>query len=419
MLGAARKRWNRQASSGAVSSDRDDAAHEGRKAGHAPSQYKDKSPRTPPQAPDVAQQEAEKRKRERRVARAKYLPPVVPKHVTHCYDRGARDWWIYTWKVGNPNAKTRIPYRCNSWRCEHCAEHEAAVLFARIKEACAPLDETGFCFFVLTLDRDGKFSGKPWETAEQAFRELGSMTSKFLKRLRRFAAKQGWTPIRSQWVATVEAHKSGWPHVNLLIYSPELADWLKNEKNDRVSLGFGKRESILLGIESTPGRFHGGPIFTAAVESGWGVQSTAEGGLRGGKDAIAGYMAKVAGSADRVAGEIAKVTQRPLAAPERFRRLRSGVGFLPPRMATPEGVTGTLVRRTSYRGTVQVLPLHNVKPASQVHVSTACYQEEAIAIDEQSVARWNRQVRQCGVPEAQIITPPVSVWGSGRAVRGP
>jgi hypothetical protein len=50
--------------------------------------------------------------------------------------------------------------------------------------------------------------------------------------------------------------------------------------------------------------------------------------------------------ADRTVGEVAKLTQLPLNAPKRFRRLRSGRRFLKPRRKDPAW-TGTVVRRVA------------------------------------------------------------------------
>lgn len=158
---------------------------------------------------------------------------VIPRHVAACQHSPteAERWFVWTWKVDSPEKQIRIPYSCNSWRCEVCRRHEAAVAFARIKQATEPLDPSGWCFLVLTLDRDGYFSGKPWADVNEAYRALGKMTRATLSRigrtwgpetkLERSGRSKTLRTVRAlgnRWVAVVEAHRSGWPHVNLLVW---------------------------------------------------------------------------------------------------------------------------------------------------------------------------------------------------------
>lgn len=328
-------------------------------------------------------------------ARAKSLP--LPKHVQHCHGRGSRGWWIYTWKKATPGLKTRVPYNCNSWRCDACRRHEAAVTFARIRQACAPLSADGFVYFVLTIDRNGTLSGNPWKDAETAYRELGKMQAAFMRRLRKWMKRQGMRVLGNEWVSVVEAHRSGWPHLNVMLHSPELAEFLARDRAERESQGMQWPQTVWLS----------GELSDMATNSGWGAISTAE--RAHSRDALIGYVTKLAGLADRAAGEIAKLTQLPLNAPERFRRLRSGKGFLPPR-AKNEAVTGTLVRRNyAADGTPHVMPLHKVPPAAVPHVAACCYQEERILVDELTSERWNRVARGLW-PEAVFSVPVVSVW---------
>lgn len=423
-------------------------------AAHGPDtarRYKDNSPRSladhregsPQRGPERGEGPAE---------RPKFLANT-PKHVQHCFQgAGARDWWIYTWKREAPGLKTRVPYHCNSWRCFRtvkdkdgkpvevgCARHEAAVTFARIKEAFDPLEKDGTIFLVMTLDRNGYYSGKPWLDVDQAFRSLGDLCGKFLKRLRRYCEARGWRSFGSKWVATVEAHRSGWPHINILIHCPELALELAKEREQREATGARGRDAITLD----------GELARHARESGWGKQSTGERGRS--SDALAGYITKLAGLADATAGEVAKMTQAPTQAPARFRRLRAGTGFLPPRRTNPN-VTGTMVRRTVYeghkqrdalgrmrvtgKGHLQVEPLHKVGEKAErlalewegrgfetvarmlrelaeqqrIEVHAACYLEEDIVISEARAADWNRLARTQW-KAAQVITPLVSTWG--------
>lgn len=240
-------------------------------------------------------------------------------------------WWFYTWNEGTAGeGLSRRPYRCKSWRCRgECQRKDAAITFRRIQQAFEPFAADSVCFLVLTLDRDGTHNGEGWPDTETAYRELARMCRLLLKRLRR-----RWPDIGSHWVAIPEAHRSGWPHVNLLIASPMLAAFLRGCKPDASGRCVVR-----------------GDLWAQVVESGWGLQSTAE--VARSPDALAGYIAKLSGDIAEegrrggvpgaTSGEVVKLSQVPYNAPKGFRRLRSGRGFLPPRYPGRPGRTGRIV----------------------------------------------------------------------------
>jgi hypothetical protein len=125
-------------------------------------------------------------------------------------------------------------------------------------------------------------------------------------------------------VSTTEAHRSGWPHVNWLIHHPEFAEWLDNERADRIREGLSEREAILASRE----------FLDVVLRSGFGLQTTAERARSA--ETVASYIVKLSGETDGTIGEVTKLCQLPVNAPLRFRRLRSGVGFLPPRRGSDE-----------------------------------------------------------------------------------
>lgn len=328
--------------------------------------------------------------------------PVIPRHVAACQHSPleCERWFVWTWKRSDPSKQTRVPYSCNSWRCEVCRRHEAAVTFARLREAVMlppdrvlvvpldprgrvsgeprvetvgkdgpTLDPSGWCLLVLTLDREGYYGGRKWTDVNEAYREIGAMTSRVLKRIGR-----EWGPhtrleqsgrgkqlrtvryLGNRWAAVVEAHRSGWPHLNLLVWCPELAAYLRAEHAarladplvaDAVELArdaWARKEPVPAAVREQARRATvvGGRLAQLITECGWGLQSTAEAARS--IEAVCSYAVKLAGMHDASVGELAKITQCPLNAPVRFRRLRSGKGFLPPRRSNPE-VTGCLVRR--------------------------------------------------------------------------
>jgi hypothetical protein len=327
--------------------------------------------------------------------------PNLPKHVHHCHARGARDWWIWTWKKGMASVKTRCPYKCNSWRCEHCRTHEAHVAWTRMRDAFMTLDASGMVFLVLTLDRYGTYSGEQkWKNAQAAYRDLSNLSTLMMRGLRKWMKRQGWTVLQNQWVSTIEMHKSGWPHANYVIYSPELAAWLEEEKQAKMRGGISESDT----------RYISGELADIITDAGWGLMSTAERARS--RDESLGYICKLAGKAEESLGEIAKMTQLPLAAPFRFRRIRSGVGFLPPRKKN-ELVTGTLVRRQYSHLGYDVLPLHAIKGDEAIaNCENCCANEERIWFAELEAAhRGARQVKRFGMSAVEV--PPVTRWVNG------
>lgn len=365
---------------------------------------------------------------------------VIPRHVAACqfspfhHER----WFVWTWsRNGSKSVQTRIPYSCNSWRCEVCRRHEAAVTFARIKEASEGLDPSGWCFLVMTLDRDGYYSGNPWEDVSEAYASLGKMTRSLLGRIGRV-----WGPetalersgrsgdlhtvrkLGNRWVGVVEAHRSGWPHMNLLVWCPELAAELRRQRDQRledddvanaVSLA---RDAWQRG-EPVPARVRekareatvlGSTLLEPALASGWGTESTAEPARSA--EAVAGYLMKLLGLHDASVGELAKITQAPLNAPERFRRLRSGKGFLPPRRSNPE-ITGCLVRRVRRvtwkvgRGPVkegewEIEPINPPKDLTQLEAIGRAREAEAALIDEERGVMSRNRGRLPAMPPVRL-----------------
>ena len=335
--------------------------------------------------------------------------PVRPRHVDACqHSPVARERWaVWTWQRNNGEQQTRIPYSCNSWRCDVCRRHEAAVTFARIKEATAPLAGDGWVFLVLTLDRDGYYGGTPWQDVNQAYRALGAMCRATLDRIGRLwgpefktTGKKRKRTVRrlgNRWVAVVEAHRSGWPHLNLLLWAPELAAQLRGEQAERLNDpeiadavvlardAWKHGEQVSAGTRALARRATvvGGALRDLAEECGWGRQSTAEAARS--SEAVAGYVVKLAGNHDASVGELAKITQAPLCAPERFRRLRSGKGFLPPRRSNP-AVTGCLVRRRrADAGDWEIASVNAPKDPLQLEAVDRARVSELALIDEEEL----------------------------------
>jgi hypothetical protein len=341
---------------------------------------------------------------------------VTPRHVGACQHsplKGER-WFVHTWKRdGGGDHQTRIPYSCNSWRCRVCQRHEAAVTFARIREASEGLDPRGWCFLVATIDRDGYYSGEPWADTDAAYKALGKMSAALLGRIgrrwgheTRLVGKKRRRVVRrlgNRWVSVVEAHRSGWPHVNIAVWCPELAAELRADRlarledpelADAVELArdaWSRKEPIAPAIREKARRatLVGGELRDMFADSGWGVQSSAE--AANDAAAVASYIVGLMKLHETSAGELSKITQAPTNAPGRFRRLRSGKGFLPPRRSNP-AVTGCLVRRRrSHQGDWQILPVNPPKdPAESAAVDRAIRVELQIIDEEERILSRNR-----------------------------
>lgn len=139
----------------------------------------------------------------------------------------------------------------------------------------------------------------------------------------------------SRWVSIVEQHRPkapyyrAWPHLNVILVWPWLARKLR---------GWGRGLIEENGELIDDGRIPLGPILEHTIAAGFGYQSWAL--LAYNTDGLAGYVGKIAGE---ISGEVSKLTQRPIAAPQGFRRLRSGRGFLMKPFTSKVG--GTLVGR--------------------------------------------------------------------------
>ncbi len=263
-------------------------------------------------------------------------------------------------------------------------------------------------FVVLTLDRLGTRGGQKWTSLREAYRSLGQMSERYLKRLRRLCERKGWEAFGSEWVMVVEAHRNNWPHANLMVYCPELAAELQEETEARELAGFRGRELVVFAHQhELLGNGIRGELGKHAVATGWGIESTAEKSRS--REALAGYMVKLAARPDQTLGEIAKLTQLPHAAPFRFRRLRSGKGFLPPETKN-EAYTGALVKRTLDQKGIKWSEVPEPK-RGHAPERVKCVQlvekieDEILRIEEK--AAW---ARMHGRRRRDSPVPPVSLW---------
>jgi hypothetical protein len=373
---------------------------------------------------------------------------------------------VWVWEKDDPSKRHRVPYVCNSWRCPYgCRVHVAQVLFARVKsafegahgenrsialrvsalraelealplaysgkaseqralrkqqrllraliahaEACPSKKKLwkGLVFVCLTLP--GHMHEAARADLGSIYEPLGKMSEQFKKRLKRWMSRQGMRQLGNEYVITVEAHKSGVPHLNLVMWSPQWAALLRTRKRLETMVGgLTEKESIILEEE----------LQEEAINCGFGHRSTAEACRRGQEDKLFGYIvktakdasatspfaddvetqtnlalgrelwnAKLAGErtsdADQLVAELVKDSQLPVHAKLNFRRVRSGKGFLPPKIKKP-GVTGCVVRRrqSNISGSEDIEPL--VKSSDEAYMAQVyecCRREHELRAEE-------------------------------------
>lgn len=207
-----------------------------------------------------------------------------PTSVVACHNKS---WTLKLWKKSTPAEQINIPFTCRTWRHEGpCRQFKGAQDFVRIREGLQKHD--GWVYIVLTFeDRRGNL--------DSIYRRIAD---KF-ENLRRWISRNYASPgERLQYIALVEQHRDGFPHVNILIHCRRFVDaaaenWRKLRQKVRrraMGAGFGK------------------VFWLEPVRN---------------EEAISGYFVKLC-------GEVAKMNQAPMKAPSRFRRLRSSAGLLPP-----------------------------------------------------------------------------------------
>jgi hypothetical protein len=204
-------------------------------------------------------------------------------------------WMLWTYNKQRKELKAR-QYKCDSWRHEgECSRRRNQQDFARI---CQAIDDRGVdkcTYVVLTVNR------KDFRDPVSAYLEWKSCWAKLRKRLVREYGKL-------EYVMTMERHRDGFPHGNLIIYNQGIYDAAK---------GYHDAKSRHADLRTTEKETRLSPHVTA---SGFGkifwmdpIRSSSE---------IAAYIMKIV-------GEVAKEEQLPINAPRHFRRIRSSNGFLP------------------------------------------------------------------------------------------
>jgi hypothetical protein len=329
---------------------------------------------------------------------------ALPKYVRCCWRNPDLEhpFWVWIWEKANPQKATRRPYLCNSWRCRWgCERHQAHTLYARIREAFegVPAEETLLVVLTMpSLDHEARGLA-----LDEVYRGI-SHRHRWLNRMwKRRLQKLGLPDFGNRWVATVEAHASGVPHLNVYMHSPELAKIAREQRAAALEAGASiqRKEDI---------RIQASPWLRCVTRAGFGVLATWT--VSSNVERMIGYMVKGAArfeetnlelrartSGERVAGEVAKPSQLPLNAPKGLRRVRSGKGFLPPKHKD-ETITGTILRRKiTPQGDEIVLPLVKSQDPDYMRiVDLVCDLEQRIAWDDEGKRAKAAWCRRMGVP---------------------
>lgn len=354
---------------------------------------------------------AELSPRWRRAARRAASAEWFPAHVRACANNPQRTgrWTLALWERPTPLDQTRIAYTCGSYRCPspECQRAAAHRDFAKLSEAVSSVrDDSAWCLLVLTIDQREtlakRASGNGWQDEQEAFRCLSKMTRNFLARLRRWHERNGWASFGNRWVATVEVQANGWPHINLMVHSPGLAQWLDECPEEEVASKDGKRTA-----RAKPLR---GELRDHAVACDWGSVGYADRARN--RDALAGYLVKLSGNLEATSGEIAKLTQTPTNARMKLRRIRAGKGFIRSRERSGRWTGIMLARKKQRDGETFVKPLMEPDQVRCAPEEQPAYLEgvrEAIRAEQAQADEETRGARErCRVESVEWVPPIVS-----------
>ena len=237
------------------------------------------------------------------IRRKQIIGPQKPKSITACENH---QWSMVTHKKKNPDSVKVSRFRCKSWRCTSCSPFVRNRDFVRIRETLK--ENPGQYFFaVFTVKREGR--------KQDAYKEMSRNFRALIKRLVRAYGK-------IDWIQTLEQHKDGWPHMNMLFKFQDERSW-SNEDTERFRARWLVKNSLECGL---------GKMVSCEI-----VGST-EDDL--GK--ISSYMAKT--GLTIISAEVSKLSQVPTSAPKGTRRIRSSVGFLKPIAKNDSEYTGGIIQ---------------------------------------------------------------------------
>lgn len=233
----------------------------------------------------------------------------APVSVVACHNQA---WTIRLWKKEDVTDQVHVPFTCRSWRhAGPCREFKGCQDFARIKEGLEKFD--GWVYLTLTYAHRRK-------NVSAVYKKIADQCENLRVAIARKFCRPG---EKLKYIALIEQHKDGYPHINLLVHSEDfVAAANKDYKAVRRVLGKHVRGTGF-------GKFWLEPMRNS--------------------EAMAGYFSKLC-------GEVAKTSQAPMAAPKNFRRLRSSHDLLPPTRKSGE-YTGELVQSEVEQASAHLFPI--------------------------------------------------------------
>lgn len=256
--------------------------------------------------------------------------PYIPKSCSACEAEAIH---LEMWKRSDPLSRSRAPFKCRSWRHSGaCARFVTQRDYARLREALKRRHISTMTFLVLTYDP--RTAPKSLDAQFEELQPRWQALERLIKR--GFGGAPGVGKF--EYSTYVEGHRSGAPHMNVLIISRQFAQYLRDNPPTESDLD--------------PEASHGGTraprwFRSLAAHAGFGPLCSLRHARS--KDAVASYVTKFDSGAvmhPALQGEVTKMSQLPIYAPRRFRRTRSSKGFLPPihtRSDEPKEWTGKIV----------------------------------------------------------------------------
>lgn len=269
------------------------------------------------------------------LAREKANPPVAPPETAPAYVHAchAGAWHLHLrYKDGRPGA--RIPYKCNSRHHEGpCRDTWRRRLFARLEEGkLSEANPEDVLFATLTLPpsdhREVKAAlasgdrSRLEEAVKEQNRALGRKLRAWTRALSARAERAGEERLAYFWFR--EAHRSGVPHLHMLMVSPWLARRVRERDAELAELGDVELAEDDRGLAPVELR-------ELAVASGFGERLDIQ---------VAEDQKALTGYATKVIGEVSKGSQTPEILPQHCRSYGQSRGFLAKPLVVDEDCVG-------------------------------------------------------------------------------
>ncbi len=259
-----------------------------------------------------------------------YVRACSANEYKHPYGANA-SWWVLRHPVGAPEKAQKSAYKCRSWRCPVCRRWVSARDYERLAAVLLKEDHRSVVMLTLTVDRYGTFTGRPEVSPEEVQKDLARRFLNLKRMLNRWLVRRGFPPIGNKWVRVIEAHRSGWPHLHVVVVSEGLAEYLRADYAKRQANGVTELHDLIK-VD--------GELAKMVEAVGFGRISAGEVARNVG--ALCNYAAKLSGEFDSSMRELAKLTQRPLNAKKRLRTFQAGRRFVEPRVVSNPETTGGL-----------------------------------------------------------------------------